>query len=151
MSDENLTLIGFNSKKQPYYCLVVSIVIFVTAIFWFFFAEGDKKYASIGLAVIAALFLAGFFSLRKQPKIALKVFDDRYLCFYSSDGEKRIDVQQVKRVSYWPAQAGLKITFVTDEGKEHFSYLLENADIVKSHLLDIFKRNNIFVIKRYSS
>lgn len=150
MSDENVTLVGYNSKKQAYIYLIVSAAIFITAILCFFFAEGNKKYASIALALIAIGFLAGFCYLLKQPKVALKIFNDRYICFYSSDREEKIDIHDIMRVYYWPAQMGLKITFVTEQGRKHFTYLLENAKQVKEHLLYLFERNNIVVDKKYS-
>lgn len=151
MLEENVTMVGYNSRKQAYIYLVVSATIFITAVLCFFFAEGNKKYASIVLALIAIGFLVGFCNLLKQPKIALKIFNDRYICFYSSNGEKQIDIHNVIRIHYWPAQMGLKITFVTEQGREHFTYLLENAKQVKEHLLHLFERNNIVVEKKYST
>ncbi len=150
MSDRNVTLVGYRSKRQAYIYPIVSVVIFITAILCFFFAEGNKKYASIGLVLIAIGFLAGFCSSLKQPKIALKVFDDRYISFYSSDGEKQIDLNTVIQARYWPAKTGLEITFVTEQGREHFAYLLDNAKQIKEHLLDIFEKNGIEVIRVYT-
>lgn len=151
MHDGNVTLIGYNSKKQPYVYFIVGILVIITAIFCFFFAEGNKKYASIGLIIIGMLFIIAFLSLLKQPKIALKVIDDKYIFFYSSGEEKVINVLEIEQVHYWPAQAGLKITFVTGDRKEHFTYLLENIGEVKKYLLGIFERNGVEIVKRYDT
>ena len=150
MRDENITAVGYNSKKQAYIYLLVSVAILAVAILVFFFAEGNKKYASVGAALVAFGFLAGVCNLLKQPKIAMKVFDDRYIFFYDIDEEKQIDIHSITKVYYWPANLGLKITFVTEQGREHFAYLLENAKEVKEYLLDTFERNNITVVKKYS-
>ena len=150
MLDENVTLIGYNSKKQAYIFLVASATTFITAILYFFFTEGNQKYASIVLALIAIGFLVVFCNLIKQPKIALKILSDRYIYFYSLDGEKQIDIHSVAQVNYWPASMGLKITFVTEQGNEYFAYLLENAKQVKEYLLYIFERNKITVVRKYS-
>ena len=50
--EENVTLIGYNSKKQPYIFLGAAILIFIIAILCIFFAEGNKKFASIALFLI---------------------------------------------------------------------------------------------------
>ena len=150
MLDENVTLIGYNSKKQAYIFLVASATTFITAVLCFFFTEGNQKYASIVLVLIAIGFLVEFCNLIKQPKIALKIFSDRYIYFYSLDGEKQIDIHSVVQVNYWPASMGLKITFVTEQGNEYFAYLLENAKQVKEYLLYIFERNKITVVRKYS-
>ena len=147
---ENVTLNGYSSKKQGYIYPVVSGLIFITAILFFFFAEENKKYASIPLALIAVGFLYGFIDLQRQPSIALKIFDDRYAAFYTSHSEKHIDLYSVKEVYYWPSSTGLKITFVTENGKEHFSYLLENADDVKGVLIAILEGAEVKIKRKYT-
>ena len=39
------------------------------------------------------------------------------------------------KVYYWPAQVGLKITFVMKNDREHFTYLLSNCKEVKKRQL----------------
>ena len=150
MCEGNVTLIGYHSKKQSYVFLIVGILVFITAIFCFFFAEGNNKYASIGLLIFGVMFVWGFVHLLKQPRIALKVIDDKYIFFNSSNSERIINLTEVKKVCYWPAQIGLKITFVTENGGEHVTYLLENVKEVKKHLLGLFEKYDIKVVKRYS-
>ena len=148
--EENVTLIGYNSKKQPYIFLGVSILIFIIAILWIFFAEGNKKFASIVLFLIGIGFMIGFFNLLKLPHIGIKVINDKYLYFYDKDDVKIIDICDVKKVNYWPATYGLKIVLFTSKGSEYFTYLLTNIKEVKKHLLYLFEKQNIKVINRYS-
>ena len=81
MYEENVTLIGYNSKKQTYVYLIVGILVFVLAILFLFFAEGNEKFASIGLIIFSICFFLGFVHLSKQPQIALKIIDDKYIIF----------------------------------------------------------------------
>ena len=147
---ENVTLIGYNSKKQPYIFLVVSILIFIIGVLCIFFAEGNKKFASIAVFLIGIGFMIGFFNLLKLPHIGIKVINDKYLYFYDKDDVKIIDICDVEKVNYWPANYGLKITLFTSKGSEHFTYLLTNIKEVKKHLLYLFEKQNIKVINRYS-
>ena len=149
MQEENITMVGYNSKKQAYIYLLVSILIFTIAILVFCFGEGNKKYFSIVTALVAVGFFVGSCDLLKQPKIALKVLNDRYIFFYDLGEEKQIDVHTVTHVYYWPAIMGLKMKFVTGQGGEYVGYLLANAKEVKEYLLNIFERNNIAIVKTY--
>ena len=131
MYEENVTLIGYNSKKQTYVYPIVGILVFIIAIFFLFFAEGNKKFASIGLIIFSICFFLGFVHLSKQPQIALKIIDDKYIIFYSYKEETVINLSDVIKIYYWPAQFGLKITVITHNGSDHFTYLLENIKEVK--------------------
>lgn len=144
------TLIGYNSKKQSYIFLIVAIIVFIIAILCFLFADGDKKYASIGCIVVGILFLFGFIHLLKLPEVALKIIDDKEIYFYEKDSVKVIDLYSVIEVKYWPAQIGLKITFVTHESGEHFTYLLKNSKQVKKHILNLLEKYNIPIKKKYN-
>lgn len=148
--EENVTLIGYNSKKQPYIFLGVAILIFIIAILCIFFAEGNKKLASIALFLIGIGFMIGFFNLLKLPHIGIKVIDDKYLYFYDKHDMKIIDISNIEKVNYWPANYGLKIVLFTSKGSEYFTYLLSNIKDVKKHLLYLFEKENIKVINRYS-
>ena len=148
--EENVTLIGYNSKKQPYIFLGVSILIFIIGVFCIFFAEGNKKFASIAVFLIGIGFMIGFFNLLKLPHIGIKVINDKYLYFYNKDDVKIIDICDVEKVNYWPANYGLKIVLFTSKGSEYFAYLLTNTKEVKKHLLYLFEKQNIKVINRYS-
>ena len=88
--DENITLVGYNSKKQPYIFLGVSILIFIIGVLCIFFAEGNKKFASIAVFLIGIGFMIGFFNLLKLPHIGIKVINDKYLYFYDKDDVKII-------------------------------------------------------------
>ena len=46
-----------------------------------------------------------------------------------------IDICDVEKVNYWPANYGLKIVLFTSKGSEYFTYLLTNIKEVKKHLL----------------
>ena len=144
------TLIGYNSKKQSYIFLIVAIIIFIIGILCFVFAEGEKKYASIGCIVVGILFLVCFIHLQKLPEVALKIIDDKEIYFYEKDRVKVIDLYSVIEVKYWPAQIGLKITFVTHENEEHFTYLLKNSKQVKKHILNLLEKYNIPIKKKYN-
>ena len=148
--DENITLVGYNSKKQPYIVLGVSILIFIIGVFWIFFAEGNKKFASIALFLIGIGFMIVFFNLLKLPHIGIKVINDKYLYFYDKDDVKIIDICYVEKVNYWPTSYGLKIVLFTSKGSEYFAYLLTNTKEVKKHLLYLFEKQNIKVINRDS-
>lgn len=148
--DENITLVGYNSKKQSYIVLGVSILIFIVGVFWIFFAEGNKKFASIAVFLIGIGFMIVFFNLLKLPHIGIKVINDKYLYFYDKDDVKIIDICDVEKVNYWPASYGLKIVLFTSKGSEYFAYLLTNIKEVKKHLLYLFEKQNIKVINRYS-
>ena len=148
--DENITLVGYNSKKQPYIFLGVSILIFIIGVLYIFFAEGNKKFASIAVFLIGIGFMIGFFNLLKLPHIGIKVINDKYLYFYDKDDVKIIDICDVEKVNYWPANYGLKIVLFTSKGSEYFTYLLTNIKEVKKHLLYLFEKQNIKVINRYS-
>lgn len=150
--EENVTLVGYQSKKQQYVFLAVSVAIFIVAILWCIFVEANSKYASIAIALIAIGFLVGFFQERKNPKVALKVFHDKFIVFYSSYGEEKIDFDDVAQVNYWPANSGLKITFLTHQGNGmYFSCLLANAQQVKERLLELFDKRGIPVAKEYTA
>lgn len=43
MEEENVTLVGYQSKKQQYVFLAVSVAIFIVAILWCIFAEANSK------------------------------------------------------------------------------------------------------------
>lgn len=148
--DENITLVGYNSKKQPYIFLGVSILLFIIGVFCIFFAEGNIKFASIAVFLIGIGFMIGFFNLLKLPHIGIKVINDKYLYFYDKDDVKIIDICDVEKVNYWPANYGLKIVLFTSKGSEYFTYLLTNIKEVKKHLLYLFEKQNIKVINRYS-
>ena len=148
--EENVTLIGYNSKKQPYIILGAAILIFIMAILWIFFAQGNKKFASIALFLIGVGFMICFFNLLKLPHIGIKVIDDKYLYFYDKDDVKIIDISNIEKVNYWPGSYGLKIVLFTSKGSEYFTYLLSNIKDVKKHLLYLFAKENIKVINRYS-
>jgi uncharacterized membrane protein len=150
MNEERITLVGYNSKKQPYIFLVVGILIIITAVFCWFFAEGDAKYASIMLVIIGIFFIIGCFQILKQPSVALKIREDKTICFYSSYEETVINLDDVMKVYYWPAQVGLKITFVMKNDREHFTYLLSNCKEVKKHIIQMLQSRNIKIVKRYS-
>ena len=147
--EENVTLIGYNSKKQPYIFLGAAILIFIVAILCIFFAEGNKKFASIAVFLIGIGFMIGFFYLLKLPHIGIKVINDKYLYFYDKDDVKIIDICDVEKVHYWPANYGLRIVLFTSKGSECFSYLLTNIKEVKKHLLHLFEKQNIKVINIY--
>jgi hypothetical protein len=148
--DENITLVGYNSKKQCYIVLGVSILMLIIGVFWIFFAEGNKKFASIAVFLIGIGFMIVFFNLLKLPHIGIKVINDKYLYFYDKDDVKIIDICDVEKVNYWPANYGLKIVLFTSKGSEYFTYLLTNIKEVKKHLLYLFEKQNIKVINRYS-
>ena len=94
--------------------------------------------------------MIGFFNLLKLPHIGIKVIDDKYLYFYDKDDVKIIDISNIEKVNYWPANYGLKIVLFTSKGSEYFTYLLSNIKDVKKHLLYLFEKENIKVINRYS-
>ena len=150
MSDENITLVGYHSKKQPYIGLTVSVLCLALAVLCVIFASGTKKIASLGLLLCSALFFVSFRYLSKQPRVALEVREDRYVTFYSSKKETRIDLGEVTAIHYWPWQLGLKIIFITPHGNEYFAYLLEDSKRVKGALLKAFEKNNVPIVKRYS-
>jgi hypothetical protein len=133
--EENVTLIGYNSKKQPYIFLGVSILIFIIGVFCIFFAEGNKKFASIAVFLIGIGFMIGFFNLLKLHHIGIKVINDKYLYFYDKDDVKIIDICDVEKVNYWPANYGLKIVLFTSKGSEYFTYLLTNIVNVNIKML----------------
>lgn len=148
--EENVTLIGYNSKKQPYIGLVASILTFLTAILFAFFAKGNDKFAAILIFFIAIGFLFAFFDSLKQPNIGLKIVDDKYIIFYSREGEKIIKINEITKIHYWPGSFGLEIVIYTIYEREYFAYMLSNIKEVKKYLLCLFKKENIPVVKIYS-
>ena len=148
--NENITLEGYNSKKQAYIYLVVSIFTITISVLLYFLAEGNKKYASIPLLFIGVGFLIGYFHFLKLPKLAFKVIDNRFIHFYDKGTEKVFDLHEVEKIHYWKANFGLKIIIFTSEKREYLAYLLEDAKNVKSKLIELFKQYDIKIINRYS-
>lgn len=151
--ERNITFVGYHSKKASYSFLFVAIAILITAACCYLFAEENKKFASIPVAIIGIVFLFGFCNLLKMPNIVLEVEDDKLIHFYDVHDVKTIDLDKVQSVHYWPATiSSIKISFLLDDpvNYEHFSFLVKNSKEVKKYLLSLFENYGIQVVKKYT-
>ena len=116
----------------------------------YFFAEENKKFASIGAILIGVGFLYGYFSLLKSPEIAFKIVNDQYIYLYDVDEETRIHIDEIQKVLYWPASMGIKFIFITSDKRYSMSYLVKDRKKIKKQFLTFIENHNIKIVKRYS-
>ena len=146
-----VTLTGYTSKKQPYIFLIIGILaIFLIPFAWISNKE-KALIATIGLSIFAFMFIFGFIKMLKEPNIAIKIINDKIIHFYKKDEETIIDLDKVSKVFYYPANFSFNFIFITETTEEHISYLLDNCDEVKKHILKLLKERNIKIKKRYNS
>ena len=97
------------------------------------------------------MFIYVFINELKQPDIAIKIINDKLIYFYKKDEEIIIDLDKVSKVVYYTAYFSFNFIFITETTEEHITYLLDNCDEVKKHILKLLKQRNIKIKKRYSS
>ena len=148
---DKVTLIGYTSKKQPYIFLIIGILAILTIPFAWISNKEKALIATIGLSIFAFMFIYGFINELKQPDIAIKIINNKLIYFYKKDEETIIDLDKVSKVFYYPANFSFNFIFITETTEEHISYLLDNCDEVKKHILKLLKQRNIKIKKRYSS
>lgn len=148
---DKVTLIGYTSKKQAYIFLIIGILILLTIPFVWIFNKEKALIATNGLSIGGFMFIYGFINELKQPDIAIKIINDKLIYFYKKDEETLIDLDKVSKVFYYPAYFSFKFIFITETTEEHISYLLDNCDEVKKHILKLLKQRNIKIKKRYNS
>ena len=151
MIEEKVTLIGYNSKKQPYIFLVASVLVFIMGILFLLFADAQDKYGCILCFFMGTGFLFCFVSELKQPDERIKIIDDRRIVFYTRNGKQIINIYEVRYVEYWPNKVGIKMRFYTMSGNQLVTCMLRNSKEVKQHLLNLFDKHGIKVKKRYNS
>ena len=148
---DKVTLIGYTSKKQPYIFLIIGILAILTIPFAWISNKEKALIATIGLSIFAFMFILGFIKMLKEPNIAIKIINDKIIHFYKKDEETIIDLDKVSKVFYYPANFSFNFIFITETTEEHISYLLDNCDEVKKHILKLLKQRNIKIKKRYNS
>lgn len=148
---DKVTLIGYTSKNQAYIFLIIGILILLTIPFAWISNKEKALIATIGLSIGGFMFIYGFINELKQPDIAIKIINDKLIYFFKKDEEIIIDLDKVSKVFYYPANFSFNFIFITETTEEHISYLLDNCDEVKKHILKLLKQRNIKIKKRYSS
>ena len=148
---DKVTLIGYTSKKQAYIYLIIGILILLTIPFIWIYNKEKALIATIGLLIGGFMFIYVFINELKQPDIAIKKINDKLIYFYKKDEETIIDLDKVSKVIYYPAYFSFKFIFITETTEERITYLLDNCDEVKKHILKLLKQRNIKIKKNYNS